>query len=90
MRLPLLGDVNHLPQWAASLVRTLESQLADMERTKQTRGRTHHLRNVTVAELPEATPAGKLLYVSDEVGGATVAFSDGTNWRRVTDNAIVS
>jgi hypothetical protein len=31
-----------------------------------------------------------LIYVSDEVGGAVPAFSDGTNWRRVTDRAIVS
>jgi hypothetical protein len=48
------------------------------------------LQSVTVAKLPEATPAGKLIYVSDEAGGAVVAFSDGTDWRRVTDRAVVS
>ena len=31
-----------------------------------------------------------LIYVTDEAGGAVPAFSDGTNWRRVTDRAIVS
>ena len=31
-----------------------------------------------------------LIFVHDEVGGAVLAFSDGTNWRRVTDRAIVS
>lgn len=31
-----------------------------------------------------------LIYVYDETGGGTVAFSDGTNWRRVQDRAIVS
>lgn len=31
-----------------------------------------------------------IVYVTDEVGGAVLAFSDGTNWRRVTDRAIVS
>jgi hypothetical protein len=44
----------------------------------------------TVATLPTATPAGQLVYVSNEVGGATPAFSDGTNWRRVSDGAGVS
>jgi hypothetical protein len=28
--------------------------------------------------------------VSDESGGATVAFWDGTDWRRVQDRAVVS
>jgi len=31
-----------------------------------------------------------VISVSDETGGHILAFSDGTNWRRVTDNAIVS
>lgn len=45
----------------------------------------------TVATLPSAsTYAGSMIYVSDETGGATVAFSDGTNWRRVQDRNIVS
>lgn len=44
----------------------------------------------TVATLPPATLAGGIIYVSNEVGGAVLAFSDGTNWRRVTDRAIVS
>jgi hypothetical protein len=44
----------------------------------------------TVSTLPTAATAAKLIYVSNETGGAVVAFSDGTNWRRVTDRAIVS
>lgn len=44
-----------------------------------------------VAALPDATLwVGSMIYVSDESGGATMAFSDGTNWRRVQDRAIVS
>lgn len=49
-----------------------------------------HLLSMTVATLPSATPAGGIVYVSDESGGAVLAFSDGTNWRRVTDRAVVS
>lgn len=47
------------------------------------------LTGYTVATLP-AQGAGKLIYVTDESGGAVPAFSDGTDWRRVTDRAIVS
>ena len=44
-----------------------------------------------VAEVPDATTrAGNQIFVSDEAGGAVPAFSDGTNWRRVTDRAIIS
>lgn len=45
----------------------------------------------TVATVPSAaTYVRGLIYVSNESGGAVIAFSDGTNWRRVTDRAIVS
>lgn len=43
-----------------------------------------------VASLPSAAQPGQMIYVSDETGGATMAFSDGTNWRRITDRAVVS
>jgi Protein of unknown function (DUF2793) len=39
---------------------------------------------------PADAGAGALVVVSDEAGGATLAFSDGTDWRRVTDRAVVS
>jgi hypothetical protein len=44
-----------------------------------------------VATLPDAvaTGAGSLIYVMDEIGGPVMAFSDGTNWRRMTDHAVV-
>jgi hypothetical protein len=48
------------------------------------------LQSVTVAKLPEPAPAGKMIFVSDEAGGAVVAFSDGSDWRRMTDRAVVS
>lgn len=44
----------------------------------------------TVAGLPPVGSGGGFIYVSDETGGATLAFSDGTDWRRVQDRAIVS
>lgn len=47
------------------------------------------LQRYTVATLPAAA-TDRLIIVSDESGGLVPAFSDGTNWRRVTDRAIVS
>lgn len=46
----------------------------------------------TVAGVPSASTegAGAIIFVSNESGGAVLAFSDGTNWRRVTDRAIIS
>lgn len=45
----------------------------------------------TVATVPDAGDwVRRLIYVSDETGGAIPAFSDGTNWRRVTDRAVVA
>lgn len=49
------------------------------------------LPSYTVSGLPSASSwARRMVYVSDETGGAVPAFSDGTNWRRVTDRNIVS
>jgi len=40
--------------------------------------------------LPSPSPTGQIIYVTNEAGGATIAFSDGSNWRRVSDRAVVS
>lgn len=43
-----------------------------------------------VSDLPLAELwEGSLVYVSDESGGPVVAFSDGADWRRTTDRAVV-
>lgn len=39
---------------------------------------------------PAAGNTGLVIFVSNEVGGATLAFSDGTNWRRVQDRVVIS
>jgi hypothetical protein len=48
------------------------------------------LPSYTTTTLPSAGAAGSMIYVTNESGGAVPAFADGTNWRRVTDRAIVS
>jgi hypothetical protein len=44
------------------------------------------------ATLPAANAvgAGTIAYVSDDIGGPVLAFSDGSQWRRVTDRQVVS
>lgn len=45
----------------------------------------------TVATVPSAAiGAGQIIYVTNESGGATLASSDGTSWRRMTDRAVIS
>ena len=54
------------------------------------------VRGYAVTNLPAASSWGdtssfsSLIYVYNETGGAVLAFSDGTNWRRVTDRAVVA
>lgn len=52
---------------------------------------TLQLDSYTVTTLPSAAENVRtIIYVSNESGGAVPAFSDGTNWRRMTDRSIVS
>jgi hypothetical protein len=49
------------------------------------------LPSYTVATLPTAGDfASCLIWVTNETGGSTMATSDGTNWRRMSNGAIVS
>ena len=46
----------------------------------------------TVSEAGNITgmSPGDMIFVSDETGGATMAFYDGSNWRRAQDRAVIS
>jgi len=46
----------------------------------------------TVGAMPSAvnSGAGSITFVSNEAGGATLAFSDGADWRRVHDRGVVA
>lgn len=47
--------------------------------------------NKTVAQLSTlVSSVGAMVFCTNETGGAIPAFYDGTNWRRVSDRAIVS
>lgn len=49
------------------------------------------LASFSISNVPDAAfNTGCIIYVTNEAGGAVPAFSDGTNWRRVTDRNIIS
>lgn len=56
-----------------------------------TRSPTSH-DSYTVSEANALTyiNPGDMIFVSDETGGATMAFYDGSNWRRIQDRAVIS
>jgi len=56
-----------------------------LEYFEDTRGQ---LASFTVAELPAASGnEGRIVYVSDQ---SVPAFSDGTDWRSIIDNGVIS
>ena len=83
MMLPAPGMHPDWREWADALLRQIGPALLRIDATMA-------LPRFSVADLPSAIQPGILIYVPDETGGATVAFSDGTNWRRVQDRAICS
>lgn len=82
---PLMGDVivNKDGVPTAQFLALLESIARIINAGKQN--------SYTVATVPDATESEQdMIYVSDESGGATLAFSDGVTWRRVQDRVIIS
>lgn len=101
--IPSLGsyrDVRGLGTYLVSLQRALLQNFSEIAKVVNTAiftdGSSEMLRPLVGAEyLKAALPAaatwkGGFVNVTDEAGGYTMAFSDGTNWRRVQDRAIVS
>lgn len=87
-RPPVSGDTAGLFKWADYLFQALYRSLVDLATAI---GQAGTLDAYAVVDLPPATDhIRELVYVMNEAGGAVPAFSDGVNWRRVTDRAIVS
>ena len=76
--------------------RTLNQQISQLIQTFQNAfpvgGADAKLKSYTVAGVPSASAegSGTMIYVTDETGGAVPAFSDGADWRRVTDRTVIS
>lgn len=70
------------PPWAQRLQADFNRVFSQIESDRRTP-------RLAKADLPE-DGSQTLAIVLDEVGGAVLAFFDGTVWRRVTDRAVVS
>lgn len=87
--------------WQESLIRAVQDALNGLELRTMKRGEPLYLPSATVAELTTQTPQKfrsglgpdglyKMVYVLDETGGAQPAVTDGTDFRRLTDRAVIS
>lgn len=73
------------PPWGVDLIRQIEAEFLNRALLPV------KLPPYPKADMPNpATYNQCWIYVTDEAGGAMPAFSDGTNFRRCTDRAIVS
>lgn len=81
--LPSLFGDRDWKGWASALVKILVHRSA-LEASLQPQP------TFFLVKLPKPNPGGLLVFVPDESGGPTLAYSDGSDWRRVYDNAVVS
>jgi hypothetical protein len=93
--------VNDMEMWSTALHRIVENAVGRLIDQARPPSLPVLLPPATVAQLETNSPrkfkAAKprnggcgLVYCTDEIGGAVPAYSDGTNWKRVTDGATVS
>lgn len=96
------GTTNYLAMWSNGnlvdgpvaadviLTGTGDERYVSIDGSVETTGPIN-LASFTVAGVPTAADyPNSVIYVSNETGGATLAFSDGTNWLRVQDRAVIS
>jgi len=83
---PLNGtSASEIQQWARQVSQAVEKTLAGLVADIN----ASPIRSYEVDGLPDPTGTKRVIFVSDETGGAVLAFNDGTNWRRCTDRNIV-
>lgn len=86
LQLAAIGD------WIQNTHRKLQQIVDELARNSPRAGQPVELPEVSLASLPKfrVTAGTRLVCVTDEVGGKVPAFSDGADWRRVTDRDVVS
>jgi hypothetical protein len=83
----LISSWGDIQNYLVSLVNSLINELREHAYAID----SGQILEVAKADLPSAaTHKGRLIMVTNDVGGYTPAFSDGTNWRRTADRNIIS
>ena len=49
-----------------------------------------HLFQTSISNLPDPSPAGRIIYVSDAIDGPNIVYSDNSSWRRISNNTIIN
>lgn len=71
--------------WLGDVLRSIEQWFRLLSERAPT------AKSYAVADVPDPALNGDaLIFVSDEAGGPTLARSDGSAWRRMSDNAVIS
>lgn len=88
-------DIVSIPDHGAKIVDDQSRATPDLQRYLQAitffiNADRVFLKDYTVATVPVASTGYGLIFVTDESGGATPAFSDLTDWRRTSDLAIIT
>jgi len=97
----LLAWVQGMEMWATSFHRITENAIGQLLDSARPASAALLLPPATLAELetnnpPKFKPAVprnggcSMVYCTDATAGAVPCYSDGTNWRQVTDGIIVS
>lgn len=81
LNLPEPGSFANFGDWGTELVRALKQAISANPFLLLT--------HVDVNDLPSATQAGLIAYAANAAGAPEPVFSDGTNWRRVSDLTTV-
>ena len=85
----LTADPSLTPFTSDGVLNIINSKGSTYKALEVTQGTTHltggttYFRQYAEANLPLATPAGGLVHCTDTSGGASLVYSDGTNWKRV-------
>lgn len=80
--IPVAADA---PAWAHEFARRVDLEIQEQGRQPVA------LPSFIKTNLPDSARYRTCwIFVADEAGGAVPAFSDGTEWRRCTDRAVVS
>ena len=80
---------DYLEKYLKSAVEVLRDKLDALAKLIYNDNGSIQLRSYVKTSMPSASPAGQLIYVTNDVGGPVPAFSDGSNWRRTTDRAVI-
>ena len=75
------------PQWAKEMAREIETGLVAGQMARA----PLRLLTCSAHDLPDAARhAFSVIYVADAAAGPVPCFSDGADWRRLTDRAVVT